>query len=535
MCGIFFYLGQPITDELRTVLETNLKKTQHRGPDDTCYSVLNNIFFGFHRLSINDTSTKGNQPFNIDSHKDITLICNGEIYNAQKIKDEHNFKTYSDSDCEVIIHLYRLYGITKTVKMLDGVFAFVLHDNSNKVTYIARDPIGVRSLYYGSSDNEFFLSSELKSIHELSNKVKPFPPGSIAELLHEDGIVTYSFDKYYDYDYKLMPDLDESEYMKNIKLLLEEGVNKRLMSDRPIGCLLSGGLDSSLITALVAKHFEKGKLNTFSVGLEGAPDLIYARKVAEHLGTNHHEVVLTEEQMLGCIDEDIKQIETYDTTTVRASTPMFLLSKYIKENTDITVVYSGEGSDEASGSYMYFHNAPDEESFKNETFRLMRDLNRFDVLRCDKSTAGAGLEVRVPFLDKRFLHYYMSIPPKFKMAGGRIEKYLLRKSFDDGELLPYDVLWRSKEGMSDGVSSKTKSWYEIIGEKASSLYSDEDLENAKTKYTHNPPRSKESLYFREIFNKHYPERDGLIPYYWLPKWSGDTVEPSARTLNVYKD
>ena len=185
---------------------------------------------------------------------------------------------------------------------------------------------------------------------------------------------------------------------------------------------------------------------------------------------------------------------------------MFLLSKYIKENTDITVVYSGEGSDEASGSYMYFHNAPDKEAFKNETFRLLKDLNRFDVLRCDKSTAGAGLEVRVPFLDKAFLNYYMSIPPEFKMAGNRIEKYLLRKAFDDGELLPHDVLWRSKEGMSDGVSSKTKSWYEIIGEKASSLYSDEDLENAKNKYKFNPPRFKESLYFRELYHKHYPGR-----------------------------
>ena len=540
MCGIFFYLGENISETKRLELEKHLNITSHRGPDNTNYTVLDNKFFGFHRLSINDTSEKGNQPFNIDMHKDITLICNGEIYNAKDLVKKYNFETYSNSDCEVIIHLYKQIGIKKTVEILDGVFAFVLHDELNKVTYCARDPIGVRSLYYGCDNREYYLASEMKSLNKLCNDIKPFPPGSISEIIHDEGNITYSFDRYYNYNYKINYSypisckITESLLMKMINNRLNSAVKKRLMSDRPIGCLLSGGLDSSLITALVAKHFERGKLNTFSVGLEGAPDLVYARKVADHLGTNHHELILTEEEMLAGIEDDIVQIESYDTTTIRASTPMLLLCKYIKKNTDITVVYSGEGSDEASGSYMYFHNAPSKEDFANETFRLISDLNRFDVLRCDKSTAGAGLEVRVPFLDKSFLRMYMSIPPEYKMAGNRIEKYLLRKAFDRDNLLPNDVLWRSKEGMSDGVSSKTKSWYEIIGEKASSLYSDEDLENAKNTYKFNTPKSKESLYFRDIFNKHYPGRDNLIPYYWLPKWSGDTVEPSARTLKVYK-
>ena len=257
-------------------------------------------------------------------------------------------------------------------------------------------------------------------------------------------------------------------------------------------------------------------------------------RVAEHLGEDH-ELILTEDEMLNAIEDTIYQIGSWDTTTIRASTPMFLLSKYIKQNSDVTVVFSGEGSDEASGSYMYFHNAPDSNQFKSECERLIADLKYFDVLRCDRSTAGAGLEVRVPFLDKAFLSYYMSINPELKRPKGseRIEKYLLRKAFDGMDLLPNEVLWRVKEGMSDGVSSQTRGWFEIIQEHAEAHVSDEELLHCAAQYELNPPQSKESLWFRNVFNKHYPNNDEIIPYYWLPKWCGNVTEASARVLNCY--
>ena len=316
---------------------------------------------------------------------------------------------------------------------------------------------------------------------------------------------------------------------------MDKSITKRLLSDRPIGCLLSGGLDSSLITALVVKKFKK-PIKTFSVGLEGAVDLEYARKVADFLGTEHHELIISVEDMFNAIPEIVKEIETYDITTIRASTPMYLLSKYIKETTDITVLFSGEGSDEASGSYLYFHNAPSEDKFQEEILRLMKDLSYFDVLRCDKSTAGTGLEVRVPFLDKEFLDFYLGIAPKFKIPKNYpIEKYLLRKAYDDSDLLPPEVLWRTKEGMSDGVSSQKKAWYEIIQDKIDVLITDSEFRENKDKYTHNPPQIKEAYYYRKIFEETFNNRSSILPYYWLPKWSGHIIDPSARVLNVYSE
>ena len=341
-----------------------------------------------------------------------------------------------------------------------------------------------------------------------------------------------SFNRYYDMVYKLV-NTNEEDIMKQIREKMDESITKRLLSDRPIGCLLSGGLDSSLITALVVKKFKR-PIKTFSVGLEGAVDLVYARKVAEFLGTEHQELIISYEDMFNAIPEVIREVETYDITTIRASTPMYLLSKYIKENTDITVLFSGEGSDEASGSYLYFHNAPDEQAFQEEILRLMKDLSYFDVLRCDKSTAETGLEVRVPFLDKQFLEFYLGIAPKFKIPKNYpMEKYLLRKAYDNQDLLPKEVLWRTKEGMSDGVSSQKKAWYEIIQDRIDVLISDEEFLNNKCKYTHNTPEIKEAYYYRKIFEETFKNRSSILPYYWLPKWSGNVIDPSARVLNVY--
>ena len=541
MCGIFAFLlnnKYKLTLEQRKKLLSESIKIQHRGPDNTIFNEYGNskVFFTFHRLCIIDKMESGNQPLRVNN---IALVCNGEIYNYKELIETHHLDVVSGSDCEVIIHLYLKYGIEKTLTLLDGVFAFVLYNIVADEAYIARDPIGVRSLYYGKNfKGDLAIGSEVKSIQNLVNgKVSVFPPGCYYKFKNNE--TSLDFKRYYDYNYKLSIKHEEmtDDYFLHTMMLktkhyLTDAVKKRMMSERPVGCLLSGGLDSSLITALVSKYYTKAPLQTFSIGLEGSEDLKYARMVADFLGTHHHEVVVTEKDMLDFIETDIVQIESYDTTTVRASVPMLMLCKYVRENTDVIVIYSGEGSDEASGSYLYFHNAPTPKDFQEECVRLIKDLNRFDVLRCDKSTAGAGLEVRVPFLDKQFLEHYMSVPAEMKVPKDGMEKWFLRKSFEDMGLLPKEVLWRTKDGMSDGCSSKSKPWYSIIQDYVDTIISDEEFELSKLSYTFNPPQIKETLYYRRLFEKHYPSQEHLTPYYWLPKWSGDITNPSGRIIEI---
>lgn len=543
MCGIFAYLlsrhkSVQFPVQKRRLLQQAFVQCQHRGPDNSIFRTVNShLCLGFHRLSIVGMSDKGNQPMCLAEYPSLYLVCNGEIYNYKELARENNFTLNTGSDCEIILHMYRRFGIEQTVSRLDGVFAFVLYDGEKQLLQVARDPFGVRSLYRGRCDNDdVMFASEIKSLQSIALDIEPFPPGYYGTYTME-GLEKMT--RYYLYDYSELMfsvgDMNEEELItENIRKLLMTAVEKRLMSERPVGCMLSGGLDSSLVTALVAQHFPRKTLHTYSIGLEGSEDLKFARLVADHVGTIHHEIVVSEKEMLDALEEDVWTIETYDTTTVRASTPMLLMCKYIKRTSDITVIYSGEGSDEASGSYLYFHNAPSPEEFQKECVRLLVDLHRFDVLRCDKSTSGAGLEVRVPFLDKNFLQYYMSIPAKYKIPRKGMEKYLLRKSFDGTGLLPKEVLWRQKEGFSDGCSSKTRSWYQIIQEHVEKIITDKEFETAKLTYTHNPPMFKEAYYYRKLFSKYYEGRDKVIPYYWLPKWSGDIVEPSARVLTMYE-
>lgn len=294
---------------------------------------------------------------------------------------------------------------------------------------------------------------------------------------------------------------------------------------------MSGGLDSSLISAIAKRYYRKDTpLHTFAIGMTGSPDLKYAKIVADFIGSVHHEILVTPDELIAELEHCVYQIETYDTTTIRASTPMLLMTKWITTHTDVKVIMSGEGSDEASGSYMYFHNAPSTDAFHDETIRLLKELPFFDVQRCDKSIAAHGLEARVPFLDRVFLEMYMQICPTLKVCRFGNEKYLLRKAFENIDILPKEVLWRRKEAFSDGISMQTKSWFQIIQERCEHLYSDQDLKEASKKYPVNPPLFKEALYYRDIFSKHYPNRDNIIPHYWLPKWSGDIKDPSARHL-----
>ena len=536
MCGINFYFSSKNEEELIK----NHTLNNHRGPDNSQYKISNlfnkNIFLGFHRLSINDLSNNGNQPLNIKNYSNLYLICNGEIYNYKILEKKYGFKLQTGSDCEIILHLYNMKK-EKLLNELDGVFSFVIYDNTHNEILVGQDPIGVRSLYMGTNNNsnEIGFSSEMKGLNNLYENIINFNPGSY--LKYKLGNNVYNIKQYYNLNYDKNIIMDKINYdkiyiLENIKLKLMNAVKKRLISDRPIGCLLSGGLDSSLIAGILNLYFNEinKQLDTFSIGFENSPDILQARKVAKYLNTNHHEIIITEKEMLDNLEKTIYHIESYDTTTIRASVPMYILSKYIKENTNIKVLFSGEGSDEASGSYLYFKNAPNEEEFHNETLRLIYDLRYFDVLRCDKTTAGNGLEVRVPFLDKDFMEYYMSIDPYYKIPknNNNIEKWLLRQSFNNTNIIPNEIIWRQKEGFSDGVLTEKKSWTHIL-KHILNKYTEKDFK----KYKYNTPLSKEAFHFREIYNKYYPNRDKLIPYYWMPKWSGNIKDPSARVLKVY--
>ena len=556
MCGIFCYLlSKEKPNNLTTVLTKSFQKISRRGPDcqrmeattildPTNQKTRCDLTIGFHRLAIMDPSPSGHQPMR--KHGFI-LVCNGEIYNYRKLVEQYKFQMNSSSDCEVILDMVSRMGMDETVRMLDGVFSFLLYHPGRHCLYVARDPFGVRPLFVGIKSNPdgspyaYGFASEAKALCRICTRIQPFPPGSWWEIDLFDGLIEQQY-QYYHYKYqidKFSFTNPESQLCQGIRDRLTAAVRKRLMSDRPIGCLLSGGLDSSLISALVAREFKKhnkGELNTFSIGLPDSPDLYYAQKVAQHIGSKHHSVVVSEQEFLAAIPEVIYAIESYDTTTVRASTGNYLIGKYIKQNTDCTVIFNGDGSDEQSG-YLYLGNAPSPQDFQQDCVRLLKEIHLFDVLRSDRSISSQwSLESRTPFLDKDFVDYYMSISPDLKMyTQSRMEKYLLRKAFDGLGLLPDEVLWRRKEAFSDGCSDPSRSWHSIIQEYVGGKISDLQLDQAKQKYPHNTPQLKESLYYRQIFEGCFgPKHANLIPHYWMPKWCGEQVDPSARTLGIYQ-
>lgn len=529
MCGILAYGGSELTQEQ---ISNSFALVQPRGPDySTIAQVGSKAWLGFHRLAIMDPTPAGNQPFYFDG---AALVCNGEIYNHEALAEEYGLTLQSGSDCEVILHLYRKVGLKKTCELLDGVFCFAIVDGDQLL--IGRDPIGIRPLFIGerralNGQVERLVSSEVKGIHAHCDSVAPFPPGHCAEI--DLRSMHVKVEPFYAYVYPELKTEDEEVVMKTLREKLIAGVDKRMMSDRPIGCLVSGGVDSSLIAALVARHFPRGTLHTFNVGLDiGASDRAYARMVAEHIGSIHHEVTITKAEALELLKETVRVCESFDTTTIRASTMQLAVARYIQRETDIKVIFNGDVIDEASGSYVYFKNAPTLEAYQEESIRLMREIHLYDVLRADRTISGCGLEARVPFADLEFLDYYMAIPPAMRRPRDGVEKYILRKAFDG--FLPDEVLWRPKEAFSDGCSEETESWSSIIHEFVESQVSDEEL--AQCRFEHCTPRTKEEFYYRTWFEKHYAGRASLIPAFWMPRWVGDDViDPSARVLtDVYR-
>jgi asparagine synthase (glutamine-hydrolysing) len=535
MCGIFFYKGEKYkTEDLVSYLE----KLNDRGPDNKkILQVSDNIVLGFTRLCINDLSENGDQPFYKNG---IYLICNGEIYNFRQLIDENKFEMNSSSDCEVIIDLYLKYGMNECCTKLDGVFSFVIVDTIQNKVFACRDRFGVRPGYIGRTEtNEIFVASELKAISDLCTYIEPFQPGNFLELTNDNDEL-FNYQPYYRYLYNII-ERDEEILKNNIRELLTEAVRKRVVGtlDVPCGCLLSGGLDSSLVTAIANQYFPKGELNTFSIGMKGSTDLHYAKIAAEYLGTNHHQVELTEQDFLNAIEEVIYHIGSFDTTTVRASTGNYLISKYIKENTDIRVVTNGDGSEEIWASYRYAAVIEDKDDFFEDNLRLLKQIHYYDVLRSDRSISNNGLEARTPFLDRDLVNYVMSIDPKWKQFGfnGKMEKQLLRNAFKDTDLLPDEILNRGKEAFSDGVSSQKNSWFEVLHRHIDTKITDEEFENEKDKFTHCTPRTKEEYYYRKIFEKYYKGHSNIIPAFWMPnkKYYPDMVDPSARKLKTYSN
>lgn len=533
MCGIFFIYGSP---EHQQCIEQSMQ-IQPRGPDHTSMVFDKDAFMCFQRLKVNDLTDAGNQPMYCD---DVYLLCNGEIYNCEYLNKHYNLSCVSSSDCETVLHLYlhlkKIYGVKPAVvslaSLLDGEFAFVIYDKKDKVVISCRDPYGVRPLFHYKTDKQIGFCSEMKGLHKLCNDVQQHTPGTIEIFSIDDWKTTYSL------NYEPLPlpyqlHTDEEKALDQVREVFTKAVLKRLMSDRPVCALLSGGLDSSLVASIVARHIAPKKLNTFCIGIEGSTDLHYANLVAKYINSNHHIIQLTEEDFLNAIDETIRIIESYDITSVRASVGNLLVSKYIANNTDCKVVYNGDYSDEVCGGYMYLKKAPSDEEFHNECSRLVKEITYFDSLRSDRTISSQGLEARVPFSDKEFVQTYMSINPSLRVSHSRIEKYLLRKAFSESHLLPNEVLWRYKEAFSDGVSKPERSWHNVIKEHIDKVVSDAEFQQESGKFSVNTPPSKEAYYYRKVFETYYPNMAHVIPQFWLPRWSDNIQDPSARELDVY--
>jgi asparagine synthase (glutamine-hydrolysing) len=530
MCGIVGVFDLKVnSQELRPKVLEMARRIRHRGPDWSGIFCCDKAILAHERLSIVDPES-GRQPL-YSKDKNLILSVNGEIYNHQKIRRqlENSYEFMTHSDCEVILALYRKKGIG-FIEDLSGIFAFALYDMAKDCFLIGRDHMGIVPLYMGwDKYGDFYVASELKALEGVCNKIQEFPPGHY--LYSKDG----GAKKWYNRDWMEYDAVRDSKTsLQQLRKALEDAVHRQLMSDVPYGVLLSGGLDSSVIAA-VAKRFapkriESGdvyeawwpRLHSFAVGLEGSPDLAAARKVADHIGAVHHEIHFTIEEGLDAIRDVIYHLETYDVTTVRASTPMYLMARVIK-SMGVKMVLSGEGSDEVFGGYLYFHKAPSAKAFHEETIRKLDKLHLYDCLRANKALAAWGVEGRVPFLDKEFLDVAMRINPEDKMAkNGRIEKYVLRKAFEDQ--LPESIVWRQKEQFSDGVGY---SWIDTLRELTSQKVSDQELTNAKYRFAINPPMSKEEYYYRSIFSEHFPSDSAAACVPSVPSVACSTAEALA--------
>ena len=521
MCSIMGYCSPEIS---KAAFHKGFDRTISRGPDDSRIVDTGNGLMGFHRLAIMGLHPEGMQPFCLDGSY---VVCNGEIYGFKAIREELEKKGYefeSDSDCEVLLPMYREYG-TDMFDMLDAEYALIIYDAVTKEYIAARDPIGIRPLYYGFDNNGYIVfASEAKNLVAYCDRIMPFPPGHFyknGEFICYRDIASVDEVCYNDID----------TVCKSIHDKLIAGIEKRLVSDAKVGFLLSGGLDSSLVCSIAARCSEE-PIKTFAIGMsKDAIDLKYAKQVAEYIGSEHTEVIISDKDVINALEDVIEILGTYDITTTRASIGMYLVCKYIHENTDIRVLLTGEISDELFG-YKYTDFAPSAEAFQEEAAKRIRELHMYDVLRADRCISVNSLEARVPFGDLDFVKYVMSIDPEMKMNKYGKGKYLLRRAFE-GDYLPHDILYREKAAFSDAVGHSMVDYLKAYAE---SRYTDAEFEEKRQKYDHARPFTKESLLYREIFEKYYPGMSDMVVDFWMPNksWEGcDVDDPSARVLSNY--
>jgi asparagine synthase (glutamine-hydrolysing) len=519
MCGIWALIGEHINDTSKYI-----KKLNNRGPEGIKMISENRYELGFTRLALNGVNQDGMQPMVWNG---VWMICNGEIYNWKEIAAEIGYVSKSGSDCDIIAPAFKKYESTGDFfRRLHGVFAMVIVDG-NKVI-VGRDPYGVRPLFIQLTNSQIIVSSEVKALPRLGY-VKPFPPGCYATI----DINTLNIE-YVQYHFSNIVPIPREYVFVRLRESLDTAVKVRMLTDRPIAALLSGGLDSSLIAALVQRELVKlnrPPLETFSIGFRGSEDLRHARMVADHIGSKHTEVIMTPNEFFSAIPEVIYDIESYDITTVRASVGNWLIAREISKRSQCKVVFNGDGSDEILGGYLYFYKAPSDEEFEDESDRLLKDIHLFDVLRSDRCISSHGLEPRTPFLDKSFVDVAKSIPVDMRRpTSEHMEKWVLREAFKDMNILPLEVLYRKKEAFSDGVSTnKGISWYEEC--QTRSFKKVPDWKDNLVVRRHLVPYTAESYYYRVLFESYYSGMEYLIPYFWMPKWSPETTDPSARTLN----
>lgn len=529
MCGIvgIFNIKQK-SESLRQQALDMSKRLRHRGPDWSGIFASDKAILAHERLAIVDPQS-GKQPLFTKDGK-VVLAVNGEIYNHRELRKtlKNNYEFLTNSDCEIILALYREKGIN-FIDDLNGIFAFALYDTEKDIFLIGRDHIGIIPLYQGWDQyGNYYVASEMKALFGYCTIIKEFLPGHYYYSKDEEPKRWYVRDWF---DYNAVK--DNKSDITQLRKALEDAVHRQLMSDVPYGVLLSGGLDSSIISAVAkkfaARRVESGdlqdawwpQLHSFAVGLKGAPDLKHAQDVAKHIGTIHHEINFTIQEGLDAIRDVIYHIETYDTTTIRASTPMYLMARVIK-SMGIKMVLSGEGSDEIFGGYLYFHKAPNAKEFHEETVRKLSKLHMYDCLRANKSLAAWGVEGRVPFLDKEFMDVAMRLNPEDKRPAGRIEKWILRKAFED--YLPESVAWRQKEQFSDGVGY---SWIDTLKAETNKLVSDDELANAKYRFPINTPTTKEEYFYRSIFAEFFPGDDAAKCVPFVPSVACSTAEALA--------
>jgi asparagine synthase (glutamine-hydrolysing) len=534
MCGIFGIIHPQLCDQNK--IQSSAMLIKHRGPDNTTINSLKELYMCFHRLTINGLGSNSNQPFIND---DVYLMCNGEIYNHKNLEKQYGFTMKTNSDCEIILHMYKRFGIRQTIEELDGEFSFILYDKYTKMIYTVRDHIGIRPLFLGLSDKNKSIgfASEAKALIPLYDDIAQFPPGQYFEYHINTHIGT--FVKWYDFDKMdlesstITPlELSRDQLLTVIHQKVIDSVNDRInLSDVKVGTFLSGGLDSSIVTALAYQTHKD--IECFSIGIEGSLDLKASVKVAEHLGLmNHHIVKVTLDDAIGSIEHVIKTLETYDITTIRASTFQWLLSKYISENTNVKVLLSGEVPDEIIPGYWAFAFCESDDEFKKMSQTMMEELHEYDLLRTDRTTAHFGLEVRVPFAEKSLLSLFHNTPVKYRRFDkDTIEKSLLRDAFKDDNILPETILYRKKHAFSDAIDGNDVCYHEEVEKYAKSVISEDEWNLRKQTYPVNTPISYESLYYRKIFEKHYPGRENLLTKFWLPSLKGVTsVNPSATSL-----